>query len=182
MPLGTKLNNTLRQFIEKQPVFFVASAAQQGRVNLSPKGADTLRIISDTQLTWLNMSGSGNETAGHLARLNRLTMMFCSFEGDALILRLYGQAKTIHPRDPEWQQHIGLFPPMAGSRQIFLVTIDSVQTSCGSGVPFMTYEDNRAEQELVPYYENMGDEGVEKYWRRKNVKTIDGFETGLFED
>lgn len=182
MPLGTKLNNTLRQFIEKQPVFFVASAAQQGRVNLSPKGADTLRIISDTQLTWLNLSGSGNETAGHLARLNRLTMMFCSFEGDALILRLYGQAKTIHPRDPEWQQHIGLFPPMAGSRQIFLVTIDSVQTSCGSGVPFMTYEDNRAEQELVPYYENMGDEGVEKYWRKKNVKTIDGFETGLFED
>jgi len=182
VPLGSKLNNTLRQFIEKQQVFFVASAAQDGRVNLSPKGADSLRIISDTEILWLNLSGSGNETAGHLAKLNRLTMMFCAFEGDAMILRLYGQAKTIHPRDAEWDEHIGMFPKMAGSRQIFVMTIDSVQTSCGSGVPFMQYEANRAASELVPHYENLGADGVEKYWRRKNVQTIDGFDTGLFED
>ncbi|MEP1206984.1 MAG: pyridoxamine 5'-phosphate oxidase family protein [Rhizobiaceae bacterium] len=182
MALGTKLNNTLRQFIEKQNVFFVASAAADGRVNLSPKGADTLRIISDTEIMWLNLSGSGNETAGHLAKLNRLTMMFCAFEGDAMILRLYGQAKTIHPRDAEWSDHIASFPELAGSRQIFIMTIDSVQTSCGSGVPFMQFEANRAESELVPYYQQMGPQGVENYWRKKNVQTIDGFETGLFED
>ena len=182
MPVGSKLNGTLRAFIEKQPVFFVASAAQDGRVNLSPKGADSLRILSDTQILWLNLSGSGNETAGHLARLNRLTMMFCAFEGDALILRVYGTAKTIHPRDAEWQDYVGHFPEMAGSRQIFLVDIDSVQTSCGTGVPVMSFVANRADTELVPYYADLGEDGVEKYWRKKNVQTIDGFETGLFED
>ena len=182
MPVGSKLNGTLKAFIERQPVFFVASAAQDGRVNLSPKGADSLRILSDTQILWLNLSGSGNETAGHLARLNRLTMMFCAFEGDALILRVYGTAKTIHPRDREWQDYVGHFPEMAGSRQIFLVNIDSVQTSCGTGVPVMQFVANRADTELVPYYADLGEDGVEKYWRKKNVQTIDGFETGLFED
>ena len=182
MPVGSKLNGTLRAFIEKQPVFFVASAAQDGRVNLSPKGADSLRILSDTQILWLNLSGSGNETAGHLARLNRLTMMFCAFEGDALILRVYGTAKTIHPRDAEWQDYVEHFPEMAGSRQIFLVDIDSVQTSCGTGVPVMQFVANRADTELVPYYADLGEDGVENYWRKKNVQTIDGFETGLFED
>ena len=182
MPVGSKLNGTLRAFIEKQPVFFVASAAQDGRVNLSPKGADSLRILSDSQILWLNLSGSGNETAGHLARLNRLTMMFCAFEGDALILRVYGTAKTIHPRDAEWQDYVGHFPEMAGSRQIFLVNIDSVQTSCGTGVPVMNFVANRADTELVPYYADLGEDGVEKYWRKKNVQTIDGFETGLFEE
>ena len=182
MPIGSKLNGTLRAFIEKQPVFFVASAAQDGRVNLSPKGADSLRILSDSQILWLNLSGSGNETAGHLARLNRLTMMFCAFEGDALILRVYGTAKTIHPRDAEWQDYVGHFPEMAGSRQIFLVNIDSVQTSCGTGVPVMNFVANRADTELVPYYADLGEDGVEKYWRKKNVQTIDGFETGLFEE
>ena len=78
MALGTKLNGTFRTFIEKQKVFFVATAAETGRVNLSPKGADTLRIIDDSRIRWLSLSGSGNETAGHLRRVNRITMMFCA--------------------------------------------------------------------------------------------------------
>lgn len=182
MALGKKLNGTLRHFIEKQQVFFVATAAQDGRVNLSPKGTDSLRILDDTRILWLNLSGSGNETAGHIRQQNRITLMFCAFEGDALILRVYGTAEVLHPRDDGWSDAIAKFPEMAGSRQIFDVRIDSVQTSCGTGVPYMKFEGQRAPGELLPYYEDMGEDGVTDYWRRKNVETIDGFETGLFED
>ena len=182
MALGKKLNGTLRAFIERQPVFFVASAAADGRVNLSPKGADTLRILDDNRIAWLNLSGSGNETAGHLRQQNRITLMFCAFEGDALILRVYGTARTVHPRDPNWQDMVGQFPKMAGSRQCFDVNIDAVQTSCGTGVPLMSFEKDRVQDELLPFYDDMGPDGVEAYWRRKNTKTIDGADTGLFED
>lgn len=182
MPLGTKLNGTLRRFIELQNVFFVATAAEDGRVNLSPKGAETLRVIDDQRIRWLNLSGSGNETAGHIRRQNRITLMFCAFEGEALILRVYGKAKVIHPRDNEWEAVISDFASFAGSRQVFDVTIDSVQTSCGTGVPLMNFEKNRADTELLPFYDEMGPEGVEAYWRKKNVETIDGLQTGLFEE
>ena len=83
----------------------------------------------------MNLSGSGNETSGHLRLANRMTLMFCAFEGEALILRVYGTAKTLHPRDPDWASAVTDFPEMAGSRQVFDVTIDGVQTSCGTGVP-----------------------------------------------
>lgn len=182
MPVGSKLNGTLRRFIERQKVFFVATAAETGRVNLSPKGADTLRIINDQHLRWLNLSGSGNETAGHIARQNRITLMFCAFEGDALILRVYGKARVIHPRDAEWEKMVSGFPDLAGSRQIFDVTVENVQTSCGTGVPVMGFEKDRVGEELLPFYEEMGPEGVQAYWRKKNVETIDGFRTGLFGD
>lgn len=182
MALGQKLNGTLRAFIERQRLFFVATAAHDGRVNLSPKGADTLRVLDDRTIRWLSLSGSGNETAGHLRRSNRITLMFCAFEGDALILRVYGRANVLHPRNAGWTDALASFPQMAGTRQIFDVSIDSVQTSCGAGVPFMTYSGERASKELVPFYDDLGRAGVEDYWRRKNTQTIDGFETGLFED
>ena len=182
MALGKKLNGTLRAFIERQPMFFVATAAPEGRVNLSPKGADSLRIVDDTRIQWLNLSGSGNETAGHLRQLNRMTLMFCAFEGDALILRTYGTTRTIHPRDADWDAFISQFPAMAGSRQGFDLSIEAVQTSCGTGVPQMAFQKDRVADELLPYYRDMGPEGVEAYWRRKNTKTIDGVDTGLFED
>ena len=182
MALGSKLNGTLRAFIEKQKVFFVATAAQAGRVNVSPKGADTLQILDDTHIRWLNLSGSGNETAGHLGQMNRITLMFCAFEGEALILRVYGTAKVYHPRDENWADVVVGFPQLAGSRQVFDVTIDAVQTSCGTGVPLMAFEAERVGSELVPFYEDMGPDGVEAYWRRKNKQTIDGFETGVLDD
>lgn len=182
MALGAKLNGMLRTFIERQKMFFVATAAADGRVNVPPKGADTLRVIDNTQIRWLNLSGSGNETAGHLAKSNRLTLMSCAFKGDALILRVYSRAETIHPRDPKWEASVAMFPRLAGSRQIFNMTIDSVQTSCGTGVTVMEFAEDRAARELVPYYEDLGPKGVEDYWWKKNVLTIDGFETELFED
>lgn len=182
MPLGKKLNGTLRAFIEKQQMFFVATAAPEGRVNMSPKGADSLRILSDTHVQWLNLSGSGNETAGHLLQSNRMTLMFCAFNGDALILRLYGTATTLHPRDADWEEASARFPTMAGTRQIFDMQIQSTNMSCGSGVPFLEYQSDRSAVEMIPFFEDLGNGGTDAFWRRKNTQTIDGAPTGLFED
>ena len=181
MGIGKKLTSRLCAFIERQPVFFVATAAPDGRVNVSPKGMNTLRILSDTHIRWLNLSGSGNETAAHLRALNRMTLMFCAFEGNPMILRVYGQATTSHSRDADWEEVAG-FPSLAGSRQIFDLRLDLVQISCGSGVPIMRFAKNRGEEELVPFYEQMGPEGVIEYWQRKNTVSIDGMITGIFDD
>lgn len=179
MAMGSKLNGTLRTFIERQPLFFVATAAREGRVNLSPKGLDTLRIVDDTRIVWLNLTGSGNETAAHLRDSNRMTLMFCAFDGAAMILRVYGRAKTLHPRDAGWAEASAGFPPLAGSRQIFDLSIDRVQTSCGTGVPEMSLVRSRGEEELVPFYDEMGPTGVEAYWQRKNRRSIDDQPTGI---
>ena len=182
MATGIRLNRTLRSFIERQKLFFVATAARDGRVNVSPKGMDTLRIVDDNRIMWLNLSGSGNETAAHIRETPRMTLMFCAFEGDAMILRVYGNASVIHPRHIDWQRLSSEFPAIAGSRQIFDLNVDLVQTSCGTGVPVMQFMESRAETELVPFYENMGPDGVRDYWRKKNVESIDGRPTEIFDD
>ncbi|MGL4490618.1 MAG: pyridoxamine 5'-phosphate oxidase family protein [Rhizobiaceae bacterium] len=181
MATAAKLNGTLIEFIRAQHVFFVGTAAPDGRVNISPKGLDSLRVLSEAKIVWLNLSGSGNETAAHLRELPRMTLMFCATEGDARILRVYGTAKTTHPDDADWPHLSSLFPQMAGSRQIFELDIDLVQTSCGTGVPVMQFVSERGPTELLPFYENMGEDGVRAYWKRKNVVSIDGKETGIFE-
>lgn len=181
MPQWEKLSDRLVDFIEQQPLFFVATASQEGRVNLSPKGMDSLKVIDHNHIVWLNVSGSGNETAAHIKDSPRMTLMFCAFEGDPMILRVYGSASVLHPRDPEWEDSVSNFPKFAGSRQIFRLTIDLVQTSCGTGVPLMPFEKSRGEDELLPFYADMGEEGVKKYWNKKNSISLDGKPTGIFE-
>ncbi|MGO1120220.1 pyridoxamine 5'-phosphate oxidase family protein [Rhodovibrionaceae bacterium A322] len=182
MATSRKLNRKFREFIEKQPLFFVATAAREGRVNVSPKGVDSLRILDEKRIVWINYSGSGNETAAHLLDSPRMTLMFAAFEGAALILRVYGTARVIHPRDAGWDELHALFPAQAGSRQIFDLSVELVQTSCGTGVPEMSFIRSRAESELFPFYEEMGPEGVRDYWSRKNVTSLDGAPTGIFEE
>ncbi len=165
-------------FIKAQPLFFVATAGRDGHVNCSPKGMETLRVIDPTRILWLSLSGSGNETAAHVMETARMTLMFCAFEGDALILRVYGTARTLHPGDRGFDEALTLFKPMAGSRQVYDLAITRVQTSCGTGIPVMRYEAQRGFTELLPYYEHMGPEGVEAYWARKNRVSIDGKPTG----
>jgi len=176
-----KLTDRLIDFIEQQPLFFVATASQEGRVNVSPKGMDSLRVKDQNHITWLNLTGSGNETAAHIQDSPRMTLMFCAFDGDPLILRVYGTANVVHPRDSEWDEVASDFSTYAGSRQIFQLTIDLVQTSCGTGVPVMPFQKSRAEDELLPFYSNMGEEGVKKYWRKKNSLSLDGKPTGILE-
>lgn len=182
MASGNRLNKSLIEFIGQQPMFFVATAASDGRVNLSPKGMDTLRVMDERHVVWLNLSGSGNETAAHLIDNPRMTMMFCAFEGTARILRLYGTAKTVHAGDEAWQNLVKHFPAMPGARQIFSLTIDLVHLSCGTGVPRMIFEKQRGPDELLPFYEAMGPDGVRDYWKRKNLVSIDGKPTGLKPD
>jgi hypothetical protein len=179
MAIGSRLNRTLCDFIERQPLFFVATAAPEGRVNLSPKGLKTLKIMHENRVVWLSLSGSGNETAAHLTESDRMTLMFCAFSGEAMILRVYGHAKVLHPRDLGWSDLAGLFSPMAGTRQIFDLAIDLVQTSCGSGVPLMEFRAERGQGELLPFYEAMGEEGMRDYWRRKNTLSVDGKPTHI---
>ncbi len=179
MPTAPKLNTSLINFIRAQPMFFVATAANDGCVNVSPKGLESLRVLSETKIIWLNLSGSGNETAAHVRECPRMTLMFCAFEGDAMILRIYGKAKMVHPFDRAWEELAISFPKMAGSRQIFEVDIDLVQTSCGTGVPHMKFIEQRGPTELLPFYENLGEEGVKAYWARKNRFSIDHKLTGI---
>ncbi len=179
MALAPKLNGTLKKFILRQKLFFVGTAAADGRVNISPKGLDSLRILSDNHIQWMSLTGSGNETAAHLKQTSRMTLMFCAFDGDAMILRVYGKAGIYHPDDPEWDQLAARFPSMAGARQIFDLNIDLVQTSCGTGVPIYQYAGERGEIELLPFYDEMGPDGVRKYWLRKNAVSIDGKPTGI---
>lgn len=160
-------------------MFFVATAARDGRVNVSPKGLDSLRVINDRKIIWLSLSGSGNETAAHLLDSPRMTLMFCAFAGEARILRTYGAARAVHPQDTEWPELLKHFPTMAGSRQIFILDIDLVSISCGSGVPLMNFVGQRGPSEMLPFYDDMGEEGVKAYWQRKNTKSIDGKPTGM---
>lgn len=150
----------------------------EGRVNLSPKGLDSLRILGPNQLIWLNLTGSGNETAAHVLEQPRKTLMFYSFEGKPLILRVYGRVKAIHCRDEDWGQWIRLFPEYPGARQIFLLDIESAQTSCGFAVPNYKFQEDR--NDLILWTEKIGDEGVKDYWKEKNQTSIDGKPTEIF--
>ena len=129
--------------IKKQPVFFVATAAEDARINLSPKGYDAFRVLAPDRVAYLDLGGSGNETHAHLAADGRITVMFCNFDRPALILRIYGRGRPILPQDPEWEQFAAHFTMLPGTRQIFDIAVESVQTSCGWGVPFMDYERER---------------------------------------
>ncbi len=168
-----------QKFIGEQHVFFVATATAEGRINLSPKGMDSLRILDSNRLIWLNLTGSGNETSAHVQQNPRMTIMFCSFEGKPLILRLYGQAKVYHPRDKEWQEHIGSFKITAGARQIFELDIESVQTSCGFAVPLMEFQGER--DTLSKWTAKKDEVGIMEYWEMTNRVSLDGLDTHILE-
>jgi hypothetical protein len=170
------------EFIAAQPMFFVGTAAAEGRVNVSPKGMDTLRVLDERRIVWLNLTGSGNETAAHVGAGGRMTLMFMSITEQPLILRIYGTARVVHPRDDAWAELIGHFPAMGGSRQLFDLAVESTAASCGTGVPVMSVEAMRGDEELEPYYAAMSDDELVDYWTRKNVTSIDGYPTRIFAD
>ena len=171
------LSTELVDFIQNQKVFFVGTAAEEGRVNVSPKGMDTLRVIDGNKIIWVNLTGSGNETAAHLLQNNRMTIMFCAFEGKPQILRLYGTAEIYHHDDETFQNLSIFFPAIPGMRQIIEMDIDLVQTSCGFAVPLMDFREERTV--LSNWAEKKGPKEIRDYWQEKNRKSIDGFETGM---
>lgn len=174
-----ELRQGLINFIQEQKIFFVGTAANSGRVNVSPKGMNTLKVLDANTVAWLNLTGSGNETAAHILKNNRLTLMFCAFQDPPLILRLYGTASVYHPKDSEFKTYEKEFPKLPGTRQIILLHIDLVQTSCGYGVPLMDFNQERTR--LKEWAQEKGPDQMEAYWAKKNTKSIDGFETKIIK-
>jgi len=175
----TELSERHQQFIAEQKLFFVATATADSRINLSPKGMDSMHVLDTRRVAWLNVTGSGNETAAHVQIDPRMTLMFCAFDGAPLILRLYGKARVVHQKDADWPALYSLFKPLPGARQIFDLAVSHVQTSCGMGVPLMDYRGERGS--LEAWAEKKGEAGVRDYWTQKNQASIDGLPTQILE-
>jgi hypothetical protein len=172
-----ELDNALRRFIAEQKIFFTASAPNDGRVNLSPKGMDSFRCLDGKTVAYLDLTGSGNETAAHIFENGRLTIMFCSFTEKPLILRLYGRGRVVRKNDEDWNRLYSRFTPIIGERQIIVLEIESLQTSCGFAVP--VYELKEEREKLVEWAENKGEDGLLEYRQTKNQISIDGLPTYL---
>jgi len=210
MKVFENITPEFEEWIKKQPMFFVASASTHGHVNVSPKGHDALRILSNTKVCYMDMSGSGNETSAHLQENGRITIMFCAFEGPPRILRLYGTGRVVLNSNyinnsnnnnnnsnnnndddddntttttrEEWNELIGQYDEVLPStRQIIVVNVQRVQTSCGYAVPFMDYKQDR--DTLKNFFRvkvrKGGTAAMEEYWRKKNTTSIDGLPTPL---
>lgn len=173
-----KLEDKHKKFILKQVFFTVSTAAQTGRINISPKGLDSFRILDDQTVTYLDLVGSGNETAAHLSNDGRITIMFMSFDRNALILRIYGRGKAVQKNDPEFQSLLNHFADTRGVRQIMKINIESVSTSCGYGVPQMEHAQTR--ETMMNWIEKKGEKSLNDYQRENNLKSIDGLDTGLW--
>ena len=141
---------------------------------------DSFLCLSPTEVAFLNVTGSGNETAAHLLENGRITVMFCSFTQKPLILRIYGQGQSLYPRHPRWGELVQRFKPLPGARQIILIQVQSVQTSCGESVPFFEYQGER--EALNEWALEKGDGGIKEYQKKNNHTSIDGLDTGLSGD
>ena len=177
----TSLSPELIEFVRRQKVFFVATAPPiaDGRINLSPKGMDTLRVLADDTIAYLDLTGSGNETAAHIRHdpNARVTVMFCSFDEKAKIVRLYGRGSVVRETDPAWHDLIGRFPALPGVRQIIVIKVQSGQTSCGFGVPRY---DLREERPLLEEWAvKKGEATLRQYRADNNTRSIDGLDTGI---
>ena len=171
------ITNDLQKFIEKQKIFFVGTATSDGLINISPKGLESLKVIDKNRILWMNLTGSGNESAAHTQENPRMTLMFTSFDKKPLILRVYGEVKTIHRLDKDWDILSSYFPPSDASRQIFDLSISLVQTSCGYAVPFYDFKGER--DILKKFNVKAGKKGIQKYWKENNAKSLDGIITNI---
>jgi Pyridoxamine 5'-phosphate oxidase len=176
------IDEACREFIARQRIFFAASAAAGARINLSPRGTDLFAVIDEHTVAYLDRTGSGNETAAHLKADGRLTLMFCAFKGPPNILRLYGRGEVLRRGSEAYREVLerayGKVEP-AGARQIVVLHVDRVQTSCGYGTPLFDYRGERPS--LDNWARSKGEEGLDAYRRENNLVSIDGLPTGLLD-
>jgi hypothetical protein len=172
-----RLTPDLECFLSQQLVFFTATAPTEGRINLSPRGMDTLRCLNDRTVAWLDLTGSGNETAAHLRENRRMTIMCCSFSEQPLILRLYGRGRVVRRDTDDWERLRPRFSDLPGARQIMVLDIESIQTSCGFGVPI--FGEGTERKTLKDWAQRKGETGLANYRREHNRVSIDGLDTGL---
>lgn len=176
----SRIEAAQREFIAKQHIFFTASAAKASRVNVSPKDGASLRVLDERRVVYLDQTGSGNETAAHLLADGRLTIMFCAFEGAPMILRLYGQGRIVRRGSPEYAALLAAEfhnQETPGARQMVLLEVELVQTSCGFGVPLFEHKSDR--ETLRRWAAAKGEEGLQAYWAEKNRRSIDDLPTGV---
>ncbi|MDP4285323.1 MAG: pyridoxamine 5'-phosphate oxidase family protein [Bacteroidota bacterium] len=175
----TSISTAHAAFIRKQHIFFVATAplSAEGRVNLSPKGLDCFKTLSENKVAYMDLISSGNETSAHTLENGRITFMFCSFEGSPNILRLYGKGFAVLPGTKDWNLYAPHFKIYPSTRQIIVADIDLVQTSCGFGVPLFTYEGERDFH--FEWAKQKGTEGLREYMLEKNCKSLDGLPTDV---
>lgn len=168
-----------KEFIENQHIFFVSTAplSENGRVNLSPKGLDCFRVLSENKVAYMDLISSGNETSAHTLENGRITFMFCSFDKNPLIMRLYGKAFTIVKNSEKWEEYAPNFQIYPSTRQIIVAEIDLVQTSCGFGVPFFDYKGERDIH--FKWAEQQGEDGLKAYIKEKNLVSLDGLPTDI---
>ncbi len=168
------LDGYIAAFIERQHMFFVATAAADGHVNVSPKGGTgTLRVIDGHRVAYLDLTGSGSETVAHVKKVNRITLMWCAFEGPPNIVRVHGTARIIPREHPDWDEWYALFPDNAGARAVVVVDAERISDSCGMAVPLMTYTEDR--DHLDRWSTGQGEARMRDYWARKNSHSLDGF-------
>ena len=168
------IDDKVTGFIAKQKMFFVATAplAGDGHINLSPRGLDSLRILDEQTVAWLDLTGSGAETIAHLRENGRIVLMFCAFEGPPNILRLHGRGEVVLADDPEFAALAEQFPPLPGARAIIRVHCERISDSCGFGVPRYEFQDDRPQ--LIDYSNQKGPDGMAEYRRKNNQFSIDG--------
>jgi hypothetical protein len=174
-----KISAAHQEFIKKQHMFFVGTAplSTEGRINVSPKGLDCFRVLSENEVAYMDLISSGNETSAHTLENGRITFMFCSFDEKPNILRLYGQGITVLPGSSAWEVYAPHFEIYPSTRQIIVAEIDLVQTSCGFGVPMYNFKGNRDLHFI--WAEEKGEQGLDQYISDKNLISLDGLPTAI---
>ncbi|MDG3003534.1 pyridoxamine 5'-phosphate oxidase family protein [Paludisphaera mucosa] len=169
-----EIDGRIGEFIARQHLFFVGTAptSLEGRLNISPKGLDTFRVLGPRSVAYLDLTGSGVETIAHLRENGRITILFCAFEGRPMILRLQGQGRVVEPDDAEGEHLFGQFPVTPGARAVIVVEVERIAESCGFAVPLYDYRGDRTQ--LLDFARKKGPEGMKAYRREKNARSIDG--------
>jgi Pyridoxamine 5'-phosphate oxidase len=166
------IDDELAAWLQEQPVFFVASAARDGRVNVSPKGYDTFRVLDEHTVAYLDLTGSGVETIAHIRENGRVTVMFCAFSGNPKIIRLYGTGRSLLLGTPEYDELAPMFPRLPGARAVITVAVDRISSSCGYSVPMMGLVGER--DRLLSWERAKGEDALVEYRANKNAQSIDG--------
>ncbi|MGF1430016.1 pyridoxamine 5'-phosphate oxidase family protein [Kitasatospora sp. LaBMicrA B282] len=178
------LDDRLRDFIRQQPLFFVGTAPSTGgHVNISPKGyADTFTVLDDTTVAYLDLDGSGVETVSHLRDNGRITIMFCSFDRRASILRLYGTGRVVTYREPEFPDLLARFGTRPGVRSIVVVECERIADSCGWSVPRMSLVEERSTLDRWAVREDVRERrGIRAAGDRVSIDELPGFVGGEYD-
>jgi hypothetical protein len=173
-----RIDAQLRGWIERQHVFFVATAPRDddGLINCSPKGLDSLRVLDERTIAYLDLTGSGVETIAHLKENGRIILMLCAFDGPPRIVRLQGRGTVVHPGEKAFDALVARFPPQLGVRSVIRIDLTRISDSCGYAVPRMDFVAER--EALTLWADKKGPDGVVEYQRITNAKSLDGL-TGV---